>query len=106
VQLAEEILAKSEAGKATLARYKKRGRGIFFGADFSPLGNIGPLFVKGSIKIQDSPKGITVSSITISSAITSPLFPGVHYCKFISPARVIDYIMIDSLKEKSGCLNV
>jgi len=105
VRLAEEILAKSEAGNTTLARYHQRGRGIFFGPDFSPFGNIGPLFVKGSIKIEDGPKGITVSSIAISSPISSPIFPGVHYCKFISPARVIDYMMIDSLKNKSGCLN-
>ena len=35
----------------------------------------------------------------------SPLFPGVHYCKLLSPARVVDYIMIDSLKPKTTCLN-
>jgi hypothetical protein len=39
------------------------------------------------------------------TGLDSHIFPGIHYCKLLSPARVIDYIMIDSLKEKSGCLN-
>jgi len=105
VEQAMEILNLTETGQATLARYKARGRGIFFGDDFSPFENIGPLFVSGSIKIEDSAKGITISSIAIKNSLDSAIFPGVHYCKFVSPARVIDYMMIDSLKEKSGCLN-
>jgi len=105
VQLAEQILSQTEAGNNTLARFKAKGRGIMFGDDFSPFGNIGPLFVKGSIKIEDSSKGITISSIAIKNGIDSAIFPGVHYCKFVSPARIIDYMMIDSLKKKSGCLN-
>merc|ERR1711871_899920 len=105
VHLATEILNQTEVGRNTLARYHARGRGIFFAPDFSPLGNIGPLFVKGNIKIEDSAKGITISSIAIKNSINSAIFPGVHYCKFVSPARVIDYMMIDSLKNASGCLN-
>ena len=41
----------------------------------------------------------------IPTSMRSPLFPGVHYCKLLSPARVVDYIMIDSLKPKTTCLN-
>jgi len=105
LSVAKTILSKSEVGNATLARFEAKGRGIMFGEDFSPFMNIGPLFVKGSIKIEDSDKGITVSSIAIKNSLDSAIFPGVHYCKFVSPARLIDYIMIDSLKPKSGCLN-
>merc|ERR1711907_382006 len=106
VHVAEQILNSSSVGRATLERFRAKGRGIFFGPDFSPFGNIGPLFVSGTIKIEDSSKGITISSITINNPVSSPIFPGVHYCKFVSPARVIDYMMIDSLKNESGCLNV
>lgn len=105
VDLAKQILAKSEVGNNTLTRYLREGRGIFFGEDFSPIGNIGPLFVKGTITITDSAKGITIASIAIKNSVDSWIFPGVHYCKFVSPARIIDYMMIDSLKNASGCLN-
>merc|ERR1711865_44388 len=105
LQLATDILGKTTTGKATLARFKAKGRGVFFADDFSPFENIGPLFIKGSIKIDDSSKGITISSIAIKNGLDSPIFAGVHYCKFVSPARLIDYMMIDSLKPASGCLN-
>ena len=50
---------------------------------------------------------LVVQSITLGpTALDSSIFPGVHYCKLLSPARVIDYMMIDSIKNKSGCLNV
>jgi hypothetical protein len=47
-----------------------------------------------------------VASIAVHTQLDSALFPGVQYCKMLSPARVIDYIMSDSLKNVSGCLNV
>merc|ERR1712151_1427508 len=39
------------------------------------------------------------------TALTSHIFPGIHYCKFLSPARVIEYYMTDGLKASSTCLN-
>lgn len=106
LDLATRIMQESgDVANATLARFHAKGRGIFFGEDFSPIGNIGPLFVSGTIKIEDSSKGITISSIAIKNGIDSVIFPGVHYCKFVSPARIIDYMMTDSLKKESGCLN-
>jgi len=106
LQIATNILSKSEVGNNTLARFQAKGRGIMFANDFSPIGNIGPLFVSGTIKIEDSAQGITISSIAIKNSINEPIFPGAHYCKLVSPARLIDYMMIDSLKNSSGCLNV
>ena len=60
LQQALDILGKSEVGKATLAGFKAKGRGIFFADDFAPFENIGPLFVKGNIKIADSSKVCSV----------------------------------------------
>lgn len=107
VDTAIKILSDGgDTAQATLARYHAKGRGISMGPDFAPFGNIGPLFIQGSLKIADSSDGITVSSIAIHTQLDSKLFPGVHYCKLLSPARVLDYIYTDSLKNKSGCLNV
>jgi len=107
VNTALAILSNSgPTANKTLSRYMERGRTIAFADDFAPFENIGPLFIKGSLKITDSAEGITVSSIAIHTQLNSTLFPGVHYCKLLSPARVLDYIYTDSLKKKSGCLNV
>jgi len=106
VQAALDILSNGSAtAKATLARFNAKGRNIMFADDFSPFENIGPLFIQGAFKIEDSAAGITVSSLAIHTQLDSKLFPGVHYCKMLSPARVMDYIYTDSLKKASGCLN-
>jgi len=59
-----------------------------------------------TIQDDDVNKCLAVASLKEGpQALDSDIFPGIHYCKLLSPARVIDYIMTDSLKDKSGCLN-
>jgi len=108
VDLAEQLMAETAAGKHALERFKQQGRRICLGDDFSPLGNIGPLFVSERISVKDdaSDNCLKVESLKEGpTALTSHIFPGVHYCKFLSPARVIEYYMTDGLKSKSSCLN-
>jgi len=89
-----------------MARHKFNERPICFKKDFTAPGNIGPLFVKETMSIKDKGTCLEVSSMRLGpQALTSHIFPGVHYCKLLSPARVIDYYMTDSLKAISGCLN-
>eukprot|EP00466_Bigelowiella_natans_P001087 jgi/Bigna1/136172/aug1.32_g10880 len=107
LKTAFDLLNRTEAGRSAIARYHKRGRGVCLEKDHSPLGNIGPLFVKGRLSIKDNGTCLVVSSMSLGpTPLKSLLFPGVQYCKLLSPARIMDYIMIDSLKSKSGCLNV
>lgn len=54
--------------------------------------------------IKDSKDGTCLNVASLSEGPTklkSHIFPGIHYCKLISPARFVDYIMIDSLKKSS-----
>jgi hypothetical protein len=89
-----------------MARHKTVGRPICFKKDFTAFGNIGPLFIKETMKIKDTGDCLEVSSMVLGpQKLDSKIFPGVHYCKLLSPARVIDYYMTDSLKKISGCLN-
>jgi hypothetical protein len=102
------MLNKTEAGKKALARHLSKGRTICFGKDYQPPGGIGPLFVKQTMKIKDNKNGtcLEVDSLAEGPAsLRTPIFPGTFYCKLISPARIIDYIMTDSLKKHSTCLN-
>lgn len=108
IELAEQLLQETEAGKQTLERFKKQGRHICLGDDFTPIGNIGPLFVKERISVKDDSKNncLKVESLKEGpTGLKSMIFPGIFYCKFLSPARVIEYYMTDGLKSKSTCLN-
>ena len=104
---ARELLSQTTAGKSILDTYDRRhGRPICYEPDTHALFNIGPLFISETIKIEDNGKCLDVTSLGLGpQPLDSLIFPGVYYCKVLSPARVIDYIMTDSLKPKSGCLN-
>lgn len=56
IDVAEEIMSQTTAGKHALDRFKKSGRPICLGDDFTPVGNIGPLFVSESLSVKDDSK--------------------------------------------------
>ena len=94
-ETAIEYLKTTDAGVEALARFEERGRPICFKPDFDAFGNIGPLWVSNSMTIKDDKKNncLEVASLKLGpQALDSHIFPGVHYCKLLSPARVIDYI--------------
>ena len=96
------------AGTHALERFKMSGRPICLYDDFTPFLNIGPLFVKETIEVKDDKDNGCLSVKSLKEGPTSLkswLFPGVHYCKLLSPARVVEYYMTDGLKSKSTCLN-
>ena len=97
VQLAEHM-----AFSSTLERYKKSGRGWCFLADVPTFQNIGPLWVfKDALALKDNATCMTVASPILKTTIDGKIYPGNHYCKFLSPARVLDWMMTDSLKASS-----
>ena len=108
IEVAEQIMQSTPAGKHALERFKNSGRPICIGEDFTPFGNIGPLFVKEHLEVKDDTKNNCLSVKALREgpqSLTSLIFPGVHYCKLLSPARVVEYYMTDGLKSKSTCLN-
>jgi len=58
----------------------------------------GPAWIKESLQYKETDECMEISSVKIDTALDSKLFPGVHYCKLLSPARVVDWVMTDSLK--------
>jgi hypothetical protein len=79
-------------------RYEAQGRKFAFVDDSTVLGNIGPLFVKGTIGMTETSDSVEVSALAINNDIKSAIFPGVHYCKFLSPAMAMEWMMTDGLK--------
>ena len=52
----------------------------------------GPAWIHESLELKFNDTCMIASSVKISTSLDSHLFPGVHYCKLLSPARVVDWI--------------
>lgn len=93
VEVAKKLLpAKS------LKRYEERGRGVCFMPDYTVALNIGPLWVNSELKLEETKECLQVASSKLVSPISSWIFPGNHYCKLLSPAAAMDWMMTDSHK--------
>merc|ERR1712232_1337639 len=57
--------------KKSLKRYQEKGRGVCFEADTHAPGNIGPLWVKSSVKLEESKECLKVTSSKLVSDIHS-----------------------------------
>lgn len=79
-------------------RYEAQPRRYCILKDTGVFGNIGPLFVKGSINMTETAPCMEVSSLFLVSTIKSLIFPGNHYCKLLSPAMAMEWMMTDGLK--------
>jgi len=96
-------IAESLAFSSTMERYKTKGRGWCFKPDTETFSDIGPLWVfKDKITEVETAKCMEVSSASLKTAIDGKIYPGNTYCKFLSPARVLDWMMTDSLKPFAG----
>lgn len=99
-QLNKQIvaLAESLAYPTTLARFKEKGRGWCFKSDSQTPGNIGPLWLAASMELEENATCMQVTSPVLLTGINSTIYPGNFYCKILSPERVLDWMMSDSLK--------
>jgi len=82
----------------SVERFDAQGRKFCFKDDGGVFGNIGPLFVKGSFKTEETSECLEVTSLTLTSGINAWIFPGNHYCKLLSPAMAMEWMMTDGLK--------
>lgn len=103
--------ALSKASPKALARFKKYGQPYVFAKDIkATVGITGPTWIKDSLTYQPSEdkKVVTVQSHYFSLANKNlgnkPFLEtvGYHYCKLLSPARAMEWIYVDGLKEFYG----
>lgn len=96
-------LAEEHAPNGTLARFRGRGRGWCFAGDVPTAGGSELRWVfKDSLTLMENATCMTVSSPVLKTDTTSHTNPGSHYCKLLSPARALDWMMTDSLKRPAG----
>jgi len=92
-------MAMGMAQPHSLKRYMDKGKQFCFLPDAPTFGSIGPVWVfKDAISMSENATCMRVQSPVLYSSISSPIYPGNMYCKFLTPERVLDWMMTDSLK--------
>jgi hypothetical protein len=92
-------MAEQMAAPSTKARFESRGKGWCFLEDVATFGSIGPVWVfKDSVKLKANSTCMTVASPILHTGINDKIYPGNTYCKFLTPERVLDWMMTDGLK--------
>merc|ERR1712194_263703 len=91
-------VAESLISERSRKRYEEKGRKFCYKPDAQVFGNIGPLFIKGSFKKEETKECLEVTSLGLISTVSSLIFPGNHYCKLLSPALAMDWMLTDSHK--------
>jgi len=77
-------------------RFDRRGLPVTYLEDHQAAA--GPLWVQGRLRLNYSDTGLTVQSVAIKTGVHSPIFPGNHYCKLLTPSRALEYVLIDGLR--------
>jgi hypothetical protein len=89
-------------GASTVARYQKYGQLYSIGKDIDVC-PAGPCWIWKELEYKTiNDDSVVVSSPQFSTAIDFilPKTAGFHYCKVLSPARVTEWIYVDSLRAK------
>ena len=91
--------AKKIVLNTTLDRFVDRGQKVIFSADHKTF--MGPQFVfMSKLEFDDTDNFLNISSPILYTKLSSKMYPGKHYCKLVSPARAVEWIMTDSLAPK------
>jgi hypothetical protein len=97
--------ALKNAGPDTLSRFIHYGVPMVMVKDRGPY-NAGPLWIYNSLKYTKATNSTGGAIIEVSSAILCTpdhyyvkAAAGMHYCKLLSPARVMEWMYVDGLRE-------
>eukprot|EP00744_Colponema_vietnamica_P001253 GILI01002098.1.p1 GENE.GILI01002098.1~~GILI01002098.1.p1 ORF type:complete len:478 (-),score=189.36 GILI01002098.1:225-1658(-) len=87
---------------SSLERYQKRGKQIVLADDVEKGSGI--TWISSALnwnekKGDDGKTFVEVASPVLKTSTTTPLVPGMHYCKLLSPARVFEWIQTDCLRQ-------
>ncbi|GFN76819.1 hypothetical protein PoB_000332500 [Plakobranchus ocellatus] len=77
-------------------RYKNRGRPLTFKDDI--VYHTGIQWLTAALALDEDDKGLSVQSVALYVPMSSAVFPGMHYCKVLSPYRAMEWINVDSLR--------
>jgi hypothetical protein len=97
--------ALQKASPKALERFQKIGEPLVMGKDIF-LSNAGPAWIWNSMKYKenDDKSDVVVSAPCSHTPVDYAIkaAAGYHYCKVLSPARAMEWIYIDGLRNKGG----
>lgn len=91
-------IVEGMAAKPTHDRFKQKGRGWCFQEDKPTWKNVGPLWLVGNMELTETAECMSVTSLALHTEVDGKIYPGNSYCKLLSPTRILDWMMTDSLK--------
>ena len=97
-QLALDWAINASSSKA-LTRYHQKGIPMIMGPDLGPYNN-GPQWIWSPLTMELMGGKLQVSSPCLKTPLDFPIKKagGMHYCKLLSPARALEWIYTDSLR--------
>lgn len=87
--------AESMVTAPTLARFKAKGRAFSMVDD--EVAHTGVGFLSSSLTFDTSSTPVRVGGVALATATSASVFPGVYQCIVLSPAKAIEWMMVDSL---------
>jgi len=92
-------MGSSLATPRQLDRWQKRGRPICPVIDLETPYNAGPLWIDGTVNYTETESCLEVAAFHLKLGLDAGtgILDGVEYCKAMSPAFVLDYIMTGSM---------
>merc|ERR1712194_405065 len=90
--------ALNTVSKQARQRFETYGVPMTFGAtEYKPMG---PLWVSSELKYDEKEQSLELVSAGIFTEPGDRTSRGNHYCKLLSPARAMEYVLLDGLKRK------
>jgi len=90
--------ALNTVSKQARKRFETYGVPMTFGAtEYKPMG---PLWVSSELKYDEKEQSLELVSAGIFTEPGDRTSRGNHYCKLLSPARAMEYVLLDGLKRK------
>eukprot|EP00128_Syssomonas_multiformis_P012060 Colp12_sorted_trinity150504_noHs@387 len=91
--------AASRLSPAALARYTQHGLPLVLADDKKPFPPAGPWFIWNYLTFDAQATQVVVTAYeAFFSLDANPYGAGNHYCKLLSPARALEWMLIDSLR--------
>ena len=93
--------ALDAASAGALQRYYSQGVPMVIGPDLGPFNN-GPQWIWTPLSTEWSKDSFVVRSPSLKTPLDYPIkqVSGFHHCKLLSPARALEWIYIDSMRDR------
>jgi len=90
--------AISAASSKSRSRFLQHGQPMSFGS--TVYKGIGPQWVSTTLEMKDQTSSMLVTSAGLFTEPGPRAIDGNHYCKLLSPARAMEWVYVDGLKQK------